>query len=312
MMEMCQTLMSALIFLIGGSILWMLHREHMSVVAVFNGLVKIEEELEEDGKMNQQDSRTMLIKWFGKMLVMSGKYYAVLVPVGAGIAPQFPTNAFTIYLWNAELWNYTGWHWLYRVLVLVGNLIVWHFLHICGVILCVELLVSLEAFRVLQLSLLNYTKISGSQNMWLKVKNGYDRLRLLVQIFNNVHAKGIIVHMLIFLAVGQVSCLYCVITCVGLPLPILVTLIFIGFDTYIEVNGVYGCAGEVNGTSKYVRASLKRKSKVAKNNLVQKSMDGLPDLGIKFGSVNFIEVTTPLEFLDFTNSRLVDMLLFNR
>ncbi|CAL8121228.1 unnamed protein product [Orchesella dallaii] len=263
MMEICQMLMAALIFLFGGSILWMLHQEHLSVVGVLNGLVQIEEELEQDDMMSPQDSRTILLNWIGKLLVMTGKYYAIFVPVGAGIAPQFPTNAFAIYSWNEEAWNYTGWHLLYR-------------------------------------------------NMWLKVKNGYDRLRLLVQIFNNVHAKGIIVHLLILLAVGQVLSLYCVIRCVGLPLLNLVTLLFLGFNSYIEVIGVYGCAGEVHGTSKYVRASLKRKSKVVKGNLAQKSMNSLPDLRIRFGSVNFIEVTTPLEFIDFTSSRLVDMLLFSR
>ncbi|CAL8121520.1 unnamed protein product [Orchesella dallaii] len=307
-----QTLVMGLALICCGTIFWTLHKEHRGMVSVLNGLIKLEHQMDRDAVMNSQDSRTILVKWIGKIIVRTGKCYAVLGALGAGCDPKFPTNSFAIYVPNLENLDNKFWNIVFRLVTMVGNFVVWHFAGLLGVIACLTMIVSMEAIRVFQLSLKNYTNNSVSFGMWLKTKDLYDRLRLLIQIFNQVYANGIVVHLLIFISVAQVSSVYCLIRCVGLPAPILFTLLFIVVDSYVVVVGVYGCAGEVNKASKLVTSRLKRTSRNAKGILARKMTSGFPDLRIGFGSANFIEQTTPLEFINFNNCRIVDLLLFKR
>ncbi|CAL8121234.1 unnamed protein product [Orchesella dallaii] len=312
MAQRSQTLVTALALLCSGTICWIFQTKHFSLIGVLNGLLKMEEELERDNKMIPEDFRTKLIKWIAKILVMSGKCYAILLSICTGFDPKFPLNALAIYSQYLQFWNFGPWNFFYRVLTMFGNLVAWHLLSLCGLITCLEILVSMEAIRVFQLCLPNFSKISRSVNIWLKIKHIYDRQRILIEIFNSVHANNIVVHLLIFLSVGQVSSVHCLIRCVELPLPILITLVFIVFDTGVAVIAVYGCAGEVNGTSKQITTKLKRKSVKVKSIMIQKTMNSVSELRVGFGNVNFIERTTPLQFLHFNNLRIVDLLLFSR
>ncbi|CAL8121516.1 unnamed protein product [Orchesella dallaii] len=306
------TLFMGIILMCAGSILWTLHTAYIRIVAVLNGLLKLEQQMEPDAVMNPKDSRTILVKWILKVFVVSGKCYAVLGTLGAGWDPKFPTNSIALYTPDLENLKNMYWNILFRLLTIVINFAVWHVAGFLGAFGCLTMIVPMEAVRVFQLSLLNYTHTSVSLEMWLKVKCLYDRQRLLIQKFNEVYANGMIVHVLLFISFAQVCSVYCLVRCVGLPVPILFTLLFIVFDDYVAVVGVYGCAGEVNKTSKHVTEELKRTSRNKKGILAQKTISGFPDLRIRFGSANFIEQTTPLQFLNFNNCRIVDLLLFKR
>ncbi|CAL8121236.1 unnamed protein product [Orchesella dallaii] len=310
--EKSQTLVTATALLLCGTIFWTLHTENINTIAMLNGFLKLEEEMEQDEKIIPKDTRTILITWIGKLLVVSGKCYAVLTSIVSGFDPKFPTNTFALYWPAMESSESVPLHILHRVVTMAVNLVVWHIISLSGLITCLEMIISMEAARVYQLSLLNYTKTTGCLEMWVKIGQLYRRLRLLIQMFNHVHAKAIVVHLLIFLSVSEVSSVYSLIRCEGIPFPILITLLFIASDAYITIIGVYGCAGVVNKTSKQVTADLRRKSVKVRSCFVKKTMSGFPDLRIGFGSVNFIEVITPLEFLNFNNLRIVDLLLFNR
>ncbi|CAL8121238.1 unnamed protein product [Orchesella dallaii] len=311
--ERSQTVVTAVLFHFCGSVLKTQHTEHLSIISVLNGLLKMEEEIEHDRRMHPKDFRTLLIKWIGKLIVTSGKCYPVLVSIGSGFDPKFPTNALAIYWPDTEnLDGGTILTLLHRFVTMVVNLVVWHLITYCGIMTVNEMLVSMEAVLVYQLSLLNYTKVSRSIDTWVKVKHMYSRLRLLIQRFNDVHANGILVHILLLISVSQIVSVYSLIRCGGLQYPILITLLFISFDSYITLIGVFGSAGEVNQTSREVTVGLRRKGFKVKSIMVQKMMKAFPDLRIGFGSVNFIEVTTPLQFLNFNNLRIVDLLLFNR
>ncbi|CAL8121232.1 unnamed protein product [Orchesella dallaii] len=307
-----QTLVTAISLLFAGTICWIFHTEHLSVIGVLNSLLKLEEEMERDSKTIPEDIRTKLIKWIAKILVMSAKCYAILLSICTGFDPKFPLNALAIYSQHLEYWDCEGWSLWYRIFTMFGNMIIWHLLSLTGLVAILEILVSMEGIRVFQLCLPNLSKTSRSIKVWLKVKHIYDRLRILSQIFNCVHANSIVVHLLICVSVGQITSVFCLIRCVGLQIPIFTTLVFIGFDTGVAVIAVYGCAGEVNGTSKLITAKLKRKGVKVKSIMVQKMISSLPELRIGFGNVNFVERTTPLEFLQFNNLRIVDLLLFSR
>ncbi|CAL8121518.1 unnamed protein product [Orchesella dallaii] len=307
-----QKLVMGLALICCGTIFWTLHTKHRGMVAVLNGLIKLEQQMDRDAVMNPHDFRTILVKLIAKVLVLTGKSYAVLGALGAACDPKFPTNSFAIYTPDLENLDDRYWSIVFRLLSTFVNFVVWHFLGLLGVISCLTMIVPMEAIRVFQLSLQNYTNNSLSFEKWLNTKDLYDRLRLLIQIFNQVYANGVAVHLLILMSVAQVSSVYCLIRCVGLPAPILFTLLFIVVDTYVVIVGVYGCAGEVNKASKLVTAELRRISRNANGILARKMTSGFPDLRIGFGSANFIEQTTPLEFLNFNNCRIVDMILFKR
>ncbi|CAL8121222.1 unnamed protein product [Orchesella dallaii] len=250
-----QTLAIGLLHILGGTICRTLHTKHVDIVAVLNELLKIEQEMEQDGVTSSHDSRTIIIKWILNVIVISGKCYSFLGAIGAGYDPKFPTNSFAIYTPDLESLGSIYWNVLFRVLTALINLVVWHILGSLGAIITIEMIV----------------------------------IRLLVQLLNHVHANGFVVHLFIFLSVGQISAMYCLIRCGGLPIPILITLIFIGVDSYVVVIGVYGCAGEVNKTSKQVTEHVKRESDKARHLLVQKTTGGFPDLRVGFGNLNFIE-----------------------
>ncbi|CAL8121226.1 unnamed protein product [Orchesella dallaii] len=307
-----QMLVTATLLLFCATICWILYTDHVSFIAVLNGLLNMERDIVQDRNMSPEDFRTKIIKWIAKIVLISGKPYAALVSVCTGLDPKFPLNTFKVYSSNVEVLDFHGFGLLYRMLTMLGNLIIWHILSICGIFICLEMLITMEAARVFQLYLLNYTRFSRSTKIWLKIKHFHDRLRLMIQIFNGIHSHRIVVLLLILLSVGQVSSLYCLIRCLELPLPMLTTLVLIVFDSGITIIFVFGCAGELNGTSQLVTAALKRQGSMVKSMLVSKTMTGIADLRIGFGSVNFIERTTPLQYLNFNALRIVDLLLFTR
>jgi len=270
---------------------------------VLNGFINLEHKMERDGKLNPQQFKINLLKWMSRVIVNSGKSYPILCSVAAAINPDFPTNPFAIFNF-IELNDCPVQQVLLRGIHFLGNLFLWHEVATTGSFIALEMLAVIASAQMCQVSLLSY-----KSHQWSKVIGNYRTMQLLVQLFNQVHAKSIVVQLLFISSVIQIVTTYSIISVFQLPLPMFMILLLELLDGLLTIFGVYGFAGKVYSTSKKVVDELKRRSRGMKDKHGSKLVKSFPELKIGFGVANFIDQTTPLVILSFNNARVVDLLL---
>ncbi|CAL8121240.1 unnamed protein product [Orchesella dallaii] len=300
--EKSQTILTASVFLMAGTMCWNLYNTHAEVVSLLNGFILVDTELKMGGTQQPEDGKRKLAQFICKMFIITIKYLPVFQAILSGIDPSLPTNAFE-FLNRSEIWEVSDVKYIYRVVIMTSNYFSWHLVAILGFFFALKFLVTFESARVYQLSLLNV-----SVKQWKVLQKVYRKIQLLLQLFNKLHASGFVVYLLLVVGLGQITCTYICIRYSGIPLPVAIMLVFEALDCYLVILGVYGFAGDVNTTSKIVLQTLQCKLKGEKK-IVRKELKSLSVLKMKFGTANYIDKMTPLIFINFNHGRIVDLLL---
>ncbi|CAL8121244.1 unnamed protein product [Orchesella dallaii] len=254
------------------------------------------------GKKQPSDGKRKLVDFISWVYVITLKCLPVLLSLVSGIDPSFPTNIFEL-LNRSEIWEAPAVKYTYRVVIMIGNYFAWHLVTLLGIFFALIFLVTFESARAYLLSLLNF-----SLKEWNGLKRIYRRVQLLLKLFNEVHASNIIINFLLVVGFAQVMCTYICIRSSGIPLPVIIVLIFEILDCYILILGVYGFAGDVNTTSIIVLETMRCKL-VGGNKIVRKELQSFSELKTGFGTANYIKKMTPLVFINFNHARIVDLLL---
>ncbi|CAL8116150.1 unnamed protein product [Orchesella dallaii] len=160
--ETSLTMVTAVILLCCATMCRKLVTDHFSIIGILNGLIKLENEMEEDRTIIPLDLTMKLVQWTGQVIAISAKCYPLLLSVGAGLDTGLPINTFGIFLYNVDqkdgLLPY--WPFLFRGLTVLGNLIVWHIVCIIGMFFCLEMLATY-----------NFSK--GSSTQFLKLYENF-------------------------------------------------------------------------------------------------------------------------------------------
>jgi len=136
----------------------------------------------------------------------------------------------------------------------------------------------------------------------------------MLQIFNQIHS-GILVVLLVFFKMGMI--LAAVVLLSKSNSNIFVNLILYQFVLYaiIFILIIFGNCGNVHQSSCETLTTMRRKleyfdeSSGVEKRRRMRVVKSLPVVKIKFGSTNFIEVTTPFVYLQFVLQRIVDCML---
>ncbi|CAL8121246.1 unnamed protein product [Orchesella dallaii] len=300
--EKSQTILTASVYFMVGSMCWNLYNTNAEVVSLLNGFILVDTELKMGGKQQPEDGKRKLAHFICRMFIITIKCLPVFLAILSGIVPSFPTNAFE-FLNSCEIWENSAVKYIYRVALMIGNYFAWHLVATLGFFFALKFLVTFESARVYQLSLLNF-----SVKEWKVLQRVYRKIQLLLQLFNKLHAGGFVVYLLLVVGLGQITCTYICIRYSGIPLPVVIMLLFEVTDCYLIILGVYGFAGDVNTTSIIVLQTLQCKL-MGEKKIVRKELKSLSVLKMKFGTANYIDKMTPLVFINFNHGRILDLLL---
>ncbi|CAL8101615.1 unnamed protein product [Orchesella dallaii] len=154
-------------------------------------------------------------------------------------------------------------------------------------------------------------------NAFLPCDSWWDEttIRWYTSLFNSSHV-GILVSTLLLVGVVQVTMAYAGLELMGLATEIsslaTLSIVLLAVDTWLVIVIFYGFAGMVHYTAKRVSREIKGMTGLMENPTFQKYLLSCPILSIKFGTTNFIEMSTPLRYQDFCIARFVDLLLLGK
>ncbi|CAL8121428.1 unnamed protein product [Orchesella dallaii] len=289
---------------------WRLSRQRSTVICILNWLMNFEREMDMDySNSPPPDMKGKLVKFIVKMLVLTEKFLPIFMSALSGLDPSFPTNIFE-FMHNENARAFQISPYIYRVLLMLGNYLVWHIISTIGMFFSLEMLITFEIVRNYVFFVMRFSE-TRTYPKWYRVSKFYRKIQLLMQLFNETHAGSIMLYLLLVACSGQIICSYVSIRSSGIPLPIVIILILETIDAYVIIIGVYEFAADVNTTSSKLVEKLRRR-RDGKTGIVQKFMDSLPVLRVGFGSANHIDKSTPLVFVNFNHARLVDLLLLKQ
>ncbi|CAL8121160.1 unnamed protein product [Orchesella dallaii] len=312
------TVLTIAIMLAVASMCWKLHSDHDLIAAVLNNLMDLENDMAKLGKMAKYDSKVKAVQLLSRLLVLTVKYTPILFALSIGLYPNLPTNVLLAFgIGNGLTLNgiFLLEQILLRLAIFVANLLVWNSLCTVSVFVVNEMVVTITCARYYQLNPLNcgLSKlrygVRSQTGAWIRVSKLQKRLYLLVQAFNEAHAKSIMVQLLLLLSVGQIVCIYTAIRSESMPLALFIPQIVEIVDTHMIIFGVFGCAGHLFDTSEMVIAYLNGQSGLQNDKIIRKLVGALRPLRIEFATANFIDSATPLVFMAFNANRVIDLLL---
>jgi len=141
----------------------------------------------------------------------------------------------------------------------------------------------------------------------------YQQLQIILKSLNNAFQHFILPCVqTVMIVLGSIS-LYLIIA-FGLQLPILLVLMSTASTLLcMLVQSVgFSVAGKVNKHSKSLVENLKRDPFLRRNRIQSRALLSLKEMKVMFGYSNFMEVSTCLEFLNFTANVTMNLLLASK